>query len=402
MGDGRMAPACGWRFGEGEIRAFTGLRGCAAILVMLYHFTLNMPAGTVPLRQFLLNGYLWVDLFFVLSGFVMAYSQSAMFRRGSSLQQYKRFLLSRIARIYPLYFVVLIESACLLAWRAPHLKLHDLGRTLILNVFMVQAWGLAPSMEGAAWSISTEWGAYLLFPILLVLTVLGSRRLAWITGASALLAIFWLALSPGPFGLPGQARGGPLDIYSSETIAPLLRCVAEFSLGLLAYRVSRHVAETEQFWSVPVSTGVMAATVFAMCWPGFDALIVVLFTALLVTMAPRPGRLGRALGASAPYALGQWSYSIYLIHDKFSHPAGVLREHLTRFGSFASVAAILLASAAVVTCGYLTFTFVERPLRQRLNTIFRDIARPRAAQPPMTSPLETETVPVLAEPAGNP
>jgi peptidoglycan/LPS O-acetylase OafA/YrhL len=388
-----MVSEAGRRFGDGEIRAFTGLRGCAAVLVMLYHFTLNMPPGTLPMRRFLLNGYLWVDLFFVLSGFVMAWSQSTHFQHGPSLRRYRTFLLSRIARIYPLYLLVLIESACGLAWRTPHLDLFDFWRTLLLNVFMVQAWGLAPSLEGSAWSISTEWGAYLVFPVLLSLTVLGARRVAWITGVAAFMTILWLALSPGPFTLPGQARGGPLDIYSSETAAPLLRCVAEFILGLLAFRLARHIARTEQSWTVPVATGILAAIVFAMCWQDLDALIVVLFFALLVTMAPRAGPLDRVLGSSVPYLLGQWSYSIYLIHDKFSHPAGVLREHLAKYGPVASVAAVAITTAVVLTSSFLTFTCIERPLRQWLNRKFRE---PLAPRPPVVAEFHE-----LPERAGN-
>ena len=65
--------------GSGEIRSLTGLRGCAAVMVMLYHFSLSVPVDTLPLESLLHNGYLCVDLFFVLSGFVMAYSQTGLF-----------------------------------------------------------------------------------------------------------------------------------------------------------------------------------------------------------------------------------------------------------------------------------------------------------------------------------
>jgi peptidoglycan/LPS O-acetylase OafA/YrhL len=418
-----MVPASDPRFGHGEIRAFTGLRGCAAVIVMCYHFTLNMPPDTVPLRQFFLNGYLWVDLFFILSGFVMAYSQSSAFVPGQFFRAHLAFLLSRIARIYPLYLLVLIESACLLAWRTSHLDIHDFSRTFLLNIVMVQAWGFARSMEGAAWSISTEWGAYLLFPFLFALTVLASRRLAAVTAIVAMVTISYLAMSPGPFTLPEESRGGPLDLYSSATAAPLFRCLAEFALGLLAFRLARVAASRAEAshaeashasashasanhgraWTGLIASGVMAVILLAMCWPGLDAFIVALFAILLIVLAHQTGFLARVLGTGVPYALGQWSYSIYLLHDKFSHPAGLLRASLAGHVPFASVIAMVLTICAVIACSALTFVCVERPMRRSLNKmIHRRAARGPAVPASAAVTNEGPGFGVMAERAGSP
>ncbi len=358
-------------FGQGEIRCLTGLRGVAATLVMLYHFTLGMPAGTVPMQTFLQNGYLWVDLFFVLSGFVMAYAQAPLFASGYRLRAHAGFLLTRIARIYPLYAVVILESACLMAWRTPQLDVAGFGRTLLLNLGLVQAWGLAPSLEGAAWSISTEWGAYLLFPLLLAATVLGSRRLAVVAGAAALLAIGAIALAPGPFSYPGQGRSGPLDVYSPATAVPLVRCIAEFSLGLLAFRVARRLSAGPQRRAGAVALLTLAAILAALSQAGWDVLVVALFAVLLVALAPQRGVVGRVLGASAPYRLGQWSYSIYLIHDKFSHPAGTLQAWLAGQVPLPSVVAAVLMSLTVIACAAVSFFVIERPVRNWLLPFVR-------------------------------
>ena len=84
-----------------EIRALTGLRGVAALLVALYHINPNWIAPTATGR-FVGKGYLWVDLFFVLSGFLLAMNYARLFAGGWSLRAWLDFLLHRVARIYPL------------------------------------------------------------------------------------------------------------------------------------------------------------------------------------------------------------------------------------------------------------------------------------------------------------
>lgn len=358
-------------FGQGEIRCFTGLRGCAALLVMLYHFALNMPAGTVPMAAFLHNGYLWVDLFFVLSGFVMAYSQAALFEQGYRCRAHLAFLMSRLARIYPLYALVCLESAALLLWRNDHIEVASFVRTFLLNVTLLQGWGMAPSLEGAAWSISTEWGAYLAFPLLLTATVSSSRRVAGTAALLALTALAYLATAAGPFTYPDQGRSGPLDLYSAATGAPLVRCVAEFTLGLLAFRGARHIVSRGRSRTGTLAAATLLALGVALSVAGLDLLVVGLFAVLLVVLAPQTGIVARALGTGGPYRLGQWSYSIYLIHDKFSHPTVALQQVLAAHIPFAAPVAIVAMGGAVIGCSALTFRFVERPLRIRLLGLVR-------------------------------
>ncbi len=375
--------------GPGEIRCLTGLRGCAAVLVMVYHLTLALPASTVPMQRVFANGYLWVDLFFVLSGFVLAYAQNGSFVGAYSVRTHVSFLLSRVTRVYPLYALVILESAALLATRTGHVGLGVLG----LNLGMVQGWGLAPSLEGAAWSVSTEWGAYLLFPLLLSATVLGSRRVALLAGLASAATLIELAQAAGPFE---QGRHGPLDLYSPATAAPLWRCLTEFTLGLLSYRVANGWAglARRSAWLCG-STGILAVAIAALilvllCRHGWDLAIVMLFCGLLVMLSQQSGRLAAALASPAPYQLGRWSYSIYLIHDKFTHPATQLRGLLAAHAAFASGLTVLIACAAVVGCSALTFTVVEQPLRRALmQALYRVPARRRP--PAQRSSLEAGT-----------
>ena len=91
---------------KNEIKCLTGLRGVAAVIVMLYHFcgTDSYLRPYVP--HLISRGFLGVDVFFVLSGFVMALSYAALFKDGIAGTDYKVFMVKRLARVYPLYFLI--------------------------------------------------------------------------------------------------------------------------------------------------------------------------------------------------------------------------------------------------------------------------------------------------------
>jgi peptidoglycan/LPS O-acetylase OafA/YrhL len=234
--------------GNSEIRPLTGLRGIAACWVVIFHFRGNEAEGYTG--QIVKHGYLAVDIFFVLSGFVMARSYKHLFQKGFGSRHYVTFLIRRLARVWPLYAVVTLVYTLLYiggfgSSRIPSTRLPYL---LPLNLGMVQAWGIGESIDRPAWSISTEFGAYLLFPLLAFLTVFSRGIVVILVGVSAFLGLGLLAAFAQPRGL-----SGPLDLAeSSNTIWPLLRCLSEFSLGLITYRVAlipaaRRLASTSAF-----------------------------------------------------------------------------------------------------------------------------------------------------------
>ena len=378
----------------GEMRSLTGLRGVAAVMVMAYHFVLRLPDAEGWQHGLLSRGYLAVDLFFILSGFVLAHAHGAAFAAGTDRRTYARFLVARLARIYPLYLLVALESGGMRLWRTGGLSPSVLG----LNLALLQGWGLADSLEGAAWSVSTEWGAYLVFPLLLA-ACLGSRRGAWLSAGLAGLAVAGLAALPG-LALPGQGRSGPLDIYSAATPAPLLRCLAEFTLGLLTYRVARAAGQgagraRAGLPARPGAAGSEAMGLRAAGWGGFarvvrgwapgaatlscaallgvlwmlarggrDVAAVALCCVLVGALSHERGPAARLLGGAGPYWLGRWSYSIYLLHDKFSHLARLLRDRLDGAVPFASAWAMAGTGALVLGCSALCFAAVEQPMRR--------------------------------------
>lgn len=352
---------------RGELRSLTGLRGCAAVLVMLYHFGLATSWGSPT--TFVSRGYLWVDMFFVLSGFVIAYNYQGLFVGDYCPRTHLAFLGRRIARVYPLYAVVILESAALFLWRSNDPDLEHFSWVLVANLTMVQAWGIAPSFEGDAWSISTEWAAYLLFPLLAAVTLFRSRRLALAAGLVAVAAIVVLAATPGShaFSFDVQDRHGPLDIYSSATAAPLVRCLAEFTLGLLTFRAAGELLRHRVAGADRAAIAAVAGALLLVAIPGGDAAAVILFAVLLLCLTPQQGIVVFLLGARIPYRLGEWSYALYLIHDKFVsldiRIAAVLKDLLP----FAAVVALVVTSGLAIGCAAAVHAWIERPCRRLLQ-----------------------------------
>src|SRR5579862_2755251 len=90
------------------ISTLTPLRGIAAVLVMLLHSHIFLyPLAAPWTGAFVTKGWIWVDFFFVLSGFILCYVYGDAFLDGFSKPAYLRYLRARFARVYPLHFITL-------------------------------------------------------------------------------------------------------------------------------------------------------------------------------------------------------------------------------------------------------------------------------------------------------
>jgi peptidoglycan/LPS O-acetylase OafA/YrhL len=353
--------------GRSEIRALTGLRGTAACFVMLYHYS----AGRIlygPARPILLHGYLAVDLFFVLSGFVMALNYGSAFARGFSSRAFLVFLHKRFGRVYPLYIVVTLAMAALAYTGSIGHGPPSTG-TLLSNVLLIQAWGFADSIGGPSWSISTEFAAYLLFPVLLA-AVQGRRWAPSCIAAIACVAVLAFVASRTSTELnqisDGVAqRNGPLDAVGTGTLYPLLRCLAGFMLGLLAFRI----AQTEAAWRLLgrryAGDVVMAAVVVLMAVPGSDVALVVLFVPLIAALAAENSLTARLLRGPVVHWLGAISYSIYLMHLLVSdllEKSVLAKLNALHVPHAFSIAPVLVVVPTIVFSA-ASYYFIEEPAR---------------------------------------
>jgi peptidoglycan/LPS O-acetylase OafA/YrhL len=295
-----------------EVRSLTGLRGVAACAVVAYHYLGRIDGVAPPSLPVLLRGYLAVDLFFVLSGFVMALSSARQFSAGFDASAYRSFLLRRLARIYPLYVAVLAVFVMAIdCGVAPDLTLWNCAGMIVGNLLLLQTTGAALSLNAPSWSISAEFAAYLLFPVLVQATLVGSprRAVSVAVGAAALLVVASLL---GP--LLQHVQRGPLDLYDETTRLPLLRCLAGFSFGLLAYRAARVAWVTRIAARDDAAVGVILALAAGLWWVRNDLLIYPLLPLLVLCLYANRGWIAGVMGCAAMHRLGVWSYAIYLLH----------------------------------------------------------------------------------------
>lgn len=292
-----------------HLDALTGIRGLAAWGVVFYHVRLSL-SGLLPapVIEALGKGYLAVDLFFVLSGFVIWYNYAGRIQ-GGGWGETKAFLWRRFARVWPLHGAVLGAFALFA------LLLGVTGRDasgypwaeLPLHLLLVQNWGFLPELawNHPAWSISTELAAYLLFPALVA--VCDWEKLpSWaLLGLAGLLALAIHLL----FAWNGEATLGA----QIEQLG-LWRCLAGFAMGMVLsilrqrWQGSRHAAQ-----SSALVCALLLALAGLMDLPETAFIPAAFFTGLLALALSR-GAAARLFGSKVLTYLGEISYSTYLAH----------------------------------------------------------------------------------------
>lgn len=367
-----------------EVRALTGLRGIAALMVAVYHIDPEL-RSLGAFGRAIGRGYLWVDLFFVLSGFVLALNYGARFERGWSAGSWRDFLLRRVARIYPLYAVLLLGALAYMAmgwgqsFAMPLLPYPHLVHPLAIkaaNVVMVQSWGVGPSVDGTAWSLSAEWAAYVLFPLLAGLALFSRGRTAF---ALAALAAAGIVATATLTGIDHEAHSGALDAYDGRTIEPVLRCLSGFVLGLLMFRLAQGGRVSAWLARDDVLAALLLLTALGFAFAPDDLWIYPLFPPLVLGLYGNRGAIGRMLGGGAVYWLGLVSYSIYLVHPYLVLPKRDLATLLAgALGHVpADIAASVAAFTAVLVLSGASYRLIEEPGRRALNRAARTwIKRP--------------------------
>ena len=304
-----------------EIKPLTGIRGVAACLVVLFHIGNNAQFRDLSLPGFA-RGYLGVDLFFVLSGFVLALVYGAQFRTGSTGPQIRTFLLHRFARIYPLYILLTVIFTLRFSLNVSGISTPITLPDFLANVLMVQSWGMGfDVIAGSSWSISTEVLAYLLFPALILVSY---SRLWPVQLALALAALIVVTMS-------GQGIEGPIDVVHSDSIMPVLRCLGGFCLGLLAYRLSQTPLALRHLSGSPALVMSFGALLVTLLIPGGDVVVVLTFPTLVIATYFNNAASALLFGNRVVYHLGVISYSIYLWHplirDIFARALVIAERH---------------------------------------------------------------------------
>lgn len=371
------------------IAALTGARGLPALAIVVFHYfelygypALGMWSGVAR------SSYLWVDFFFMLSGFVLARSAAARFEKGIAWSEAASFIARRLARLYPVHLLMLllllaIEIALRLHWAGEQgvsffAVQGTPGRTpesFVSNVFLVQAWWLHDSLtwNKPAWFVSAEFALVLLFPLLAF--AIGGRFgvrgvLALVAGLAGIVAVFSLA-DQGLMGLSfhdGVYRG-------------LVDFIAGMGLSLVALGLGGRLPAT---MTDGIAFGVIQVLALWLLFEtmtfGPERSAVVLAMALfLASLIADRGIVARFFALAPLMFLGRVSYGVYMGHWLFITTLPLLRAAVGFTPDWTLEALWILAAS--LAFGILLTLAVEDPAREPAERLFGRLlgARPPAA-----------------------
>ena len=383
------------------IRQLTGIRFVAAFWVLLYHLqdpldrigVMDIPVVSDVIRV----GRLGVDLFFALSGFIIAHTYLTKMGKRLALGAAANFWWLRLARIYPVHFVMLNVAGLAViaqAWVTgvdkdrPWLNPVDYLRNLLL----IQEWGPHPDRgwNVVAWSLSMEWLAYLLFPLLVLLLYVLHKRVP-----TAVLVLAWfLALAPLLW------RGSlTLDPYYTDLWGSVIRVLSEFTAGAITYLIvlrcipegshdpRPRVERTATVVSVLMPLLVVAGAVFLGSWttaqspltlndpeaeplpPFFHLWLVPPLIVWIGALALSRHGQARWLGTDTLILGGVVSYSLYMTHLVWF---GVWRAGMNAVGIESGplyAVSVVLAIAGSFVIAWLMWRIVEEPCRRWMRKL---------------------------------
>lgn len=361
-------------------KSLDAIRGLLALSVVFFHAEW---ASLLTSNDFSRNGYLAVDVFFCLSGFLMFKLYGSM----SSISDVRDFMAKRFARIYPLHLFTLLlmflYSAMRLGAHKAGIPVIDPGEaipfsaqstdnalTFLSNLALTQSMGLHDnlSFNGPAWSISVEFYTYVIFAVVVILTPITKARHVACVGFSGLLIYIGLAvIRPS------------LDITYDFGF---FRCLAGFAAGIVAASVFT--------WSKPIAAKlskvsatlieILVALIF-ITWfcsvSGRATLTIAPFMiALILVFAHGRGLLSAVMNIGIFQYIGKISYSVYLNHALvlivvnlfISKGLGGIDNVSSNLGEFISFAYITV----VIASSHITYHVIEKPASNLIRQTYQN------------------------------
>jgi peptidoglycan/LPS O-acetylase OafA/YrhL len=339
------------------LKALTSLRFFAAIHVVVYHLSAEHTYTVVPLLgRFVMSGYTGVSLFFVLSGFILAYNYREVRDR-------REFWISRFARVYPVYWIALMLGVAYSFAPATRYAGHFWVR-LGLCLTLLHTWypPFADSFNGPGWTLSVEAFFYALFPFLVGwLKRFGDGALAGFCAAFVAAMSVPVAMR---FLEPASGSANATAYYLNMGTVPPLH-LPMFIIGV--YLGIRYLKPTARRSPWPLWLGA-AGSLWLLCLSPGDlyapvrkALLVLTYAALIYGLASvRRGWLTNrwmVLG-------GEISYSIYILQMPVIRTVlGVTRR--LGWGFYLSSATVVVLLIAI---SWLAYRFVELPARVAIRS----------------------------------
>ncbi|MEJ2888069.1 acyltransferase family protein [Actinomycetospora aeridis] len=389
-----MSAPASTRKPKGLIRSLVGIRGYLSVVVVAVHlapFAIALAPVTAP---FFLpiwhHAYVALDLFFVLSGFVVTAGYRKVFARWPGWGVFGKFLWARLSRFYPVHLAVLaalvgaVLGARLVGREIPHGG--DLGIDLLRQITLTSGWGGADSLtwNGPVWSLSAEWFCYLLLPLLQPVVLLLRSRWACLAGylvacAIPLVSYTIIGFDDGTitYGMPlPRALGFFLAGACLQQLVHVDRRVPE-----LVGRVTGPLAVLG-FGLIVLTSNVGLSTMYALPVVGL----------VVLALGEERGWLDRMLSTRFSMVFGEISVAIFLTHVPWLLGASLVINPRTFPGAWGWLGIGLLL-LGVAVCGWLAFVLVEKPGQRIMRALVK-----RPAKAP-TASVEEKTETAVEEPS---
>lgn len=344
-----------------HIKPLTALRFFAAFWVVMFHYWANLDVDFTPAA--VAKGYLGVEAFFVLSGFILCHVYLSGF--GGGRFRYGDFLWNRLARVYPLHLATLVGlglmgGAATIAGMTIDANILS-WKSLPANLLLVHAWGFAPvaGWNHASWSISAEWFAYLTFPAFAFAAwKLRTRPVAAVLGALAVIAVLYPVF---------QALAG-FSLTQATIQWGALRIVPCFAYGCALHalwRSDRFPGRLSGYGAAFLGMATLAAVQFG----APDAVIVMLLGGVIFMLASLAKAGFEFAGQPALVYLGEISYSTYMICIPWKIlGVNAVAKLLSIEGDKLPPLVWALIVAALIPLSAISYHIIENPCRECLKT----------------------------------
>lgn len=350
---------------KNEILSLTGLRFIAALYVFLFHIEIRWPFSPDGIIQKVIaQGAIGMTIFFVLSGFLLAYQYSDRYADKKS------YFLRRLARIYPIYVVAALAT---LPWIwGPKIGVQtisgwDTFLLVLANIFAVQAW--VPSYfnfwnDGGSWSISVEVFCYAVLPFLAPLMGrLSNRKLGVLVG----FLYLWVVV-------PGQlARFWPELSFPFLYALPAFR-LPEFLLGVCGFlavqRGFKFSKPNLMIIGIFISAIILIKVVKVRTpYIGLNWFVVPMVVMLVLALRQSTGRVSAVLSSDIFVWLGKISYCFYSFQALLLFTLITFHKELIEIAPVLGINWVLCLSAllTLIALSAFGYHFIEEPCRKKIQ-----------------------------------
>lgn len=352
-----------------NLHHLTGIRGLAAFIVVFYHIEAYIaPYFNQKLFTIIQHGYLAVDFFFILSGFVIAFNYFDRLVIPNKTKIY-HFYLKRVARIYPLHLLLL------LAYLSVPIVYIFFGKDLstisggnkfsidgfVFSLFLMQSWGIVENLTWnvPSWSISTEMMAYLLFPLMVTLLTYICKKWHALGAVSALLIACFIII----FIFKGTA-----SIGDNIQALGVLRCVLEFFCGVCVWSLTK--CQWKNFYGIVMFYGGIIVFSLLMTTTIDDYYFVPLTMSMVILGSViHKSPINNFFGNRSLIWLGNISYSVYLSHYFIRDWFKLLFLDTNE----ASILWIVSYVVSVLIISHFLYTYYEMAAKNKVLSVFHDL-----------------------------